>query len=347
MSYRLPTLMSLNILLDDKSSRRARCLPVMQMMQLSETHHVAGSGECQEDVPYDDSTFDRCTGPRLYVQAQRTPTLDGDHVHLFRLAHAQTSSRSTSTSPASSPARQQLEPKPPPVLRVLRARSLPAAAPNSTKLAPALPRPLLIAFAALVGAYILFFRSGSVLERMSSASASASATGWHARAQPHPDRAAFAPTRDKLVFAVLLNAPADPEGFTLALFRPDVAVDARGRVLQVKSNDFATLADLAEQTTRLPETGSFMNAWRVAHDRTSMPIDRLFVPVSGGDIKETSVQGWHPEKKLLKDAVADYQELPPVLHELFGYIQEGREGYERGHEENKELIAQIKALVEN
>ncbi|KAI0362262.1 hypothetical protein OH77DRAFT_37799 [Trametes cingulata] len=176
---------------------------------------------------------------------------------------------------------------------------------------------------------------------------SASAKGWHGRAQPHPDGAKFAPARDKLVFAVLVNAQADPEGFTMALFRPDVAVDARGRVLQVQSDDFAALSDLAEQANRLPETGSFMNAWRVAHDRTEQKIDRLFVPTPSGAIKETSVQGWHPEKKQLKNAVAEYQELPPVLHELFEYIQEGRTDYTRGEEENKQLIAEIKAVVEN
>ncbi|KAI0647190.1 hypothetical protein C8Q79DRAFT_958099 [Trametes meyenii] len=174
-----------------------------------------------------------------------------------------------------------------------------------------------------------------------------SVSGWYARTTLHPDGTDFVPARDKLVFAVLLNAPADPEGFTAALFRPDVAVDARGRVLQVKSDDFAALTGLAGQVGALPDTGSFMNAWRVAHDRTSQKIDRLFVSSADGQIKETSVQGWHPEQKKLKDAVADYEELPPVLHELFGYIQEARTDYRRGEEENKSLIFQIKAIVEN
>ncbi|KAH9857024.1 hypothetical protein C2E23DRAFT_370503 [Lenzites betulinus] len=177
--------------------------------------------------------------------------------------------------------------------------------------------------------------------------ATTSAKGWHARAIPHPSRADFVPARDTFVLAELLNAPADPEGFTAALFRPDVAVDARGRVLQLESADFAALAGLAEQATHLPDTGSFMNAWRVAHDRTSQPIDRLFVHTSEGGIKETSVQGWDPEKKQLKQAVAEHQELPAVLHELFGYLKEGREGHQRGQEEDKELIARIKALVGN
>ncbi len=169
--------------------------------------------------------------------------------------------------------------------------------------------------------------------------------GWHARAAPHPSPD-FSPTNDALVLAVLLNAPVDPEGFTMALFQPDVAIDARGRVLQPQPQDFTALAALAQETSQLPDTGSFMNAWRVAHDRTSQKIDRLFAKTTVGDIRETSVQGWDPEKTKLQDAVGDYQALPPVLQELFGYIQEGRAGFVRG-EENKQLIAQVKALVDN
>ncbi|KAH9901070.1 hypothetical protein C8Q73DRAFT_229568 [Cubamyces lactineus] len=225
---------------------------------------------------------------------------------------------------------------------------------HCTKLASSLTKPLCFALAIFLSAYLFLFRSApnpttstNRIEYEDHITMSAtSAKGWHARARPHPSGAAFVPARDNLVFAVLLNAPADPEGFTVALFRPDVAVDARGQVLQVQPDDFAALADLAEQATRLPETGSFMNAWRVAHDRTDRKIDRLFAPTSRGEIKQTSVQGWHPEKKHLKTPVAEYTELPLSLHELFGYIQEGREGYQRGHEENRELIAKIKALVE-
>ncbi|PIL24128.1 hypothetical protein GSI_13880 [Ganoderma sinense ZZ0214-1] len=174
----------------------------------------------------------------------------------------------------------------------------------------------------------------------------ASAQGWYARATAHPFPD-FTLTKDAFVFAVLLNAPVDPEGFTMALFQPDVAIDAQGRVLQPQPQDFAALAALAQEASRLPDTGSFMNAWRVSHPRTSQKIDRLFAKTSdSGDIRETSVQGWDPEKTQLQNAVGDHQALPPVLQELFGYIQEARTGFVRG-EENKELISQVKALVDN
>ncbi|KAI1794499.1 hypothetical protein LXA43DRAFT_883325, partial [Ganoderma leucocontextum] len=221
-------------------------------------------------------------------------------------------------------------------------------------LAPPATRPLFFLLAALVGAYLLFLRPPDTIRSSSSLftfltserpMSAASAQGWHARATPHPSPD-FTPTKDALVFAVLLNAPVDPEGFTMALFQPDVAVDARGRVLQPRPQDFATLTALAQEASRLPDTGSFMNAWRVAHDRTSQKIDRLFAKTADGGIRETSVQGWDPEKTQLEDAVGGYQDVPPVLQELFWYIQEGRKGFVRG-EENKALISRVKALVGN
>ncbi|KAI0807440.1 hypothetical protein C8Q74DRAFT_1362943 [Fomes fomentarius] len=172
-----------------------------------------------------------------------------------------------------------------------------------------------------------------------------SATGWYSRASPHPSAPDFTPSKDTLVFAVLLNAQADPEGFTLAVFHPDIAVDARGRVLQVQPDDYARLTALAEETTHLPQTGEFLNAWRVAHRFTEQKNHQLFFKTSTGELKQTTVQGWHLENKQLKKPVEGYTELPPVLYELFGYIQEARTDYERGREENPELIARIKEIV--
>ena len=226
--------------------------------------------------------------------------------------------------------------------------------PALTNLAPT-TKTLFFALTAVLGAYLLLRGASSLTFRVQSAPAAftstsmtpASAQGWHARARPHPNATGLTASRDALAFVVLLHAPADPDSFTMALLRPDTAVDARGRVLQLEPRDAAALVALAEQTSRLPDTGSFMNAWRVAHPRTSQKIDRLFASVDGGGFRETSVQGWDIERTQLKTAVGDYQELPPVLYEFFRYIQEAREGFERGQEENKDVIGQIKALVPN
>lgn len=48
----------------------------------------------------------------------------------------------------------------------------------------------------------------------------------------------------------------------MALFKPDVAVDAMGRVLSVEKPDFDALVSQTKATTSLPDTGSFRNQWR-------------------------------------------------------------------------------------
>ncbi|KAI0693265.1 hypothetical protein BC835DRAFT_1253549, partial [Cytidiella melzeri] len=168
-----------------------------------------------------------------------------------------------------------------------------------------------------------------------------STAGWHSRAQPHPDPSSFTPTRDTLSLAVLRNAPADPEGFTLALFSPDIAVDASGSVLRLENhNDFTSLVALANQANELPRTGSFMNMWCLKRARTSQPIERLFVPLTSGELVQTSVQGYEKGLTELKERVGEYTTLPGVLQELFGLVEEARAGYVRG-EEDKAVIEKV------
>ncbi|KAI0341737.1 hypothetical protein BDW22DRAFT_269156 [Trametopsis cervina] len=169
--------------------------------------------------------------------------------------------------------------------------------------------------------------------------------GWHARAQPHPDPSSFTPDRAQLAFAVLRNAAANPEGFTLALFAPDIAIDASGQVLVAQSADFTGLVSLAKQTVDLPPTGSSMNAWRIAQPRTSQPIERLFVPGPDGQLVQTSVQGYEKGKTELSKPVGDTDQLPPLLEELFGLIGEARDGYVRG-EEDAATIRKVKVVLE-
>lgn len=168
--------------------------------------------------------------------------------------------------------------------------------------------------------------------------------GWRSRSQPHPSPTAFNPTRDALVFGALRNAPAQPDGFTLALFTPNIAVDAMGRALVLGADDFAGLNALAKETLDLPETGSFRNTWRVKQMRTSQPIDRLFVSTSGNALREVSVRGYDKEKRDLSVPVTEHTQLPDTLWELFGLIVESREDYEQGQEDAK-LIGQVKELL--
>lgn len=169
--------------------------------------------------------------------------------------------------------------------------------------------------------------------------------GWHARAHPYPSPADFTPSRDNLAFAVLRSEQAAPAGFSLALFTPDVAVDASGSVLGLADTDFAGLVSLAQQTLDLPETGTFRNTWRVKQSRTSQPIERLLVPAAGGALHETCVQGFEKDKRELTAPIQDSTELPEVLWELFGLVEESRNGYKRG-EEDKDMISKVKETLD-
>ncbi|CAL1704906.1 unnamed protein product [Somion occarium] len=210
-------------------------------------------------------------------------------------------------------------------------------------------RPVLLYTAALALVLFLAYNYQPILRRSSFRQHnmtpwSSKYEGWHGRATFHPSPETFTPTREILAFAVLHHAPAIPDGFTLALFKPDVAVDARGKVLILNPDDFTGLSDLARQTLDLPSTGSFMNAWRIAQRRTDQPIERLFVPGSTTALVETSVQGYEKGKTELKTPVGDIHELPEVLHELFGLIAEARDGYERG-KEDEDTISKVKAVL--
>ncbi|KAI0780752.1 hypothetical protein BD413DRAFT_10898 [Trametes elegans] len=174
---------------------------------------------------------------------------------------------------------------------------------------------------------------------MSTAAIVAHPKGWYRRAHEPFGKPHFAPTLDQLVLVALSSTPVEPDGFTAALFRPNFVVDSHGQLLQVQENDFRELTELSVQANALPDTGASGNTWRVASETTESTIDKLYINVSG-TVKETSVQGWSLNKTKLAVAVAGHEELPPVLQKLVQYIREARP-----EDVNKELIAQVKALV--
>ena len=168
--------------------------------------------------------------------------------------------------------------------------------------------------------------------------------GWHAWAKPHQAPHVFTLKLSSLTLAMLYSAPADPEGFTLALFTPDIAVDARGKVLVLKMVDFKGLRDLADRAKDVPPTGSFRNTWQILHtpERTSQPIDRIITsrPGSGDVLEPASVQGWDESltELKLKRPVGEYTHLPEELAELVELGREGRRGYVKGEED--EIVMQ-------
>ncbi|KAL0961282.1 hypothetical protein HGRIS_006242 [Hohenbuehelia grisea] len=174
--------------------------------------------------------------------------------------------------------------------------------------------------------------------------------GWHARAQPHPNPSSFEPTRETLAFAVLRNAQADHDGFTLALFKPTsgsggIAVDAAGKVLEVAQDDFAGLESLAQNLLTLPKSEGFRNTWVLERDRTSQPIERILVPREGStELTETGVQGFAKGISKLKYPVDGHTDLPAAFAELAGLILEGRDDYVRGGEDSG-TIGRVKNVL--
>jgi hypothetical protein len=180
--------------------------------------------------------------------------------------------------------------------------------------------------------------------------------GWHAKAlqNPHGTPHLFMPDADYLSFVLMENSQVEENGFTLAVFKPSLpdpkrrddttfVVDAMGRVLYIPIDLYVHMSKLAEQTTQLPDTGSFRNTWRVEHPTTSRAIDRLFVKTDSG-LKETSVYGYSDTATKLQTPVDGYTDLPDVLQVLFGLALEGRSDYKSG-EADKEVIDKVKKVI--
>ena len=92
--------------------------------------------------------------------------------------------------------------------------------------------------------------------------------GWHARASAHPAGGSYEPAREDLLFVLQHSSPIEPNGFSLTLFAPDVAVDALGRVLTVQAEDFVTPRTLATKVadeSNVPDTAMFGNQWRYVY----------------------------------------------------------------------------------
>jgi len=167
--------------------------------------------------------------------------------------------------------------------------------------------------------------------------------GWHSRATPHPDGSAYDIQKANVVFGLTRNSRVEQDGFSVALFRPNVAVDAMGRVFVLTEEDFSALASLATETTSLPDTGAFRNQWRIKHDRTDYPIDQLYIATDNG-LHTIGVYGHDGETTALKTPVGDILNLPTPLNSIITLAKEGRDGFERGTE-NTEVTSKVKEVL--
>jgi len=176
-------------------------------------------------------------------------------------------------------------------------------------------------------AFLLFWNTRSYYSpetKMQSAVAD-----WRDRAERIRNPESWQPERKDLVFAVVLNGPVEHHALTLALFHPNIGVDASGNVLALKEDDFSAMSRLATRTLELPQTGEFRNAWILRRPTTSQPIERLLVSTGGSELVETSVQGYNNQGGFdLKEPVGDVTVLPHLLQDLFGLILKARTDYD-------------------
>ncbi|CAG7849508.1 SubName: Full=Uncharacterized protein {ECO:0000313/EMBL:CCA74560.1} [Serendipita indica DSM 11827] len=159
---------------------------------------------------------------------------------------------------------------------------------------------------------------------------SGSAVGWHSRAlaRPAPN---YAPKKADLAFTATQNTLIGSQ-FTMALFKPNYAVDAGGKILRITASDFVAFQTLIQQVGTLPKVG-----WSVAHNRTDYPVDILKTPAG----LYASVYGWDSATDVLTGPTAGYTKLPPSLQSLIGLAREAWEGYTYFSARNQTLINQI------
>ncbi|QRV92748.1 hypothetical protein RhiJN_20766 [Ceratobasidium sp. AG-Ba] len=215
---------------------------------------------------------------------------------------------------------------------------------------------------------------------------SSSATGWHKRSEPYPDGSSYVVKQENLVFGLGRSTRLEPEGrayiqhfvtnvlkiliafvsgFTVAFFKPDVAIDAMGKVLKVRADDFTALVDKAYETLGLPESDTFGNLWRyeacfliieiklstvrlsVKQPVTDLPIDRLLIAGSSPSIDQQhiiSVYGHDGVTRELEEPVGGYTELPESLNDILTLGKEARENYVSG-EEDKAVVDAANAVL--
>jgi len=149
------------------------------------------------------------------------------------------------------------------------------------------------------------------------------------------------PSASTLSIGLLFSTRLNPSGFAVALFAPDYAVDAQGRVLQLAEGDWAGLKTLTRQATADDLPKPFQ--WRIKHDKSDYPIHTLRVSYGEGDVRDVQVYGFSNETKELEEPVEGLTQLPDAIQEAIAVLDEGRttEGPGEGDDELVKLVSEI------
>ncbi|KAH7338108.1 hypothetical protein B0J17DRAFT_660828 [Rhizoctonia solani] len=146
-----------------------------------------------------------------------------------------------------------------------------------------------------------------------------SPAGWYSRATPFPYELPYEILEKNFAFGVETSSLA-VQGPSLALFRPNIAVDAMGRVLMLKQVDWDTLAEAAGVLTNLPRAGRD-NMWRIKSDFFCIPFLSIYVPTPDEN-RVINVEGWLGEASELSMPVGNITHLPDSLQLLLNYSNE-------------------------
>jgi hypothetical protein len=169
-------------------------------------------------------------------------------------------------------------------------------------------------------------------------------SNWYDRSSPLPSSTPI--SKSDLLFTVTYSAMGG-SGFSLALFKPDIAVTSAGQIRKIQADDFVGFSKLAEEASTLPSPENSrdyrgMRAFRVHHQTSCHPftiLNVLKVPEAGEPVlDETSVYGFSKVTQVLEGG----GNLPDVLWELLGLVSEapGR----RDAELDEDVLKRIKEI---
>lgn len=142
---------------------------------------------------------------------------------------------------------------------------------------------------------------------------------------------------------------AFPHGLVTALFKPDIAVDSIGRILQLSPSDFAALVRISRDCVAdtVPTPNVPPERWRIDWgNRMGNTNDHLFVASAPGEpIKHVAIYGYDARNLDLDPPTKEgLTRLPEVLDNAFGILEEGMDDFDRT-KVDKRVVDLVRAAV--
>ncbi|CAE6435737.1 unnamed protein product [Rhizoctonia solani] len=168
-----------------------------------------------------------------------------------------------------------------------------------------------------------------------------SPVGWYSRAKPFPYELPYEILENNLVFGISIHSMVT-QGPAIALFRPNIAVDVRGRVLILKQVDWDAITEIAGATTNLPRA-RMRNTWSMNPGYFCIPYQIIHIPTLDGN-RVINIEGWVGESSELSIPVGNITHLPDSLQLLLKYSSEAWANF-YGGERNKVVLADTKKML--